>query len=125
MAWDKAQLPLPASAQRFPPPSRSNQAVGVSKFGEHGSVYTRPWAVHLILDLAGYDVSRNLVDAVTVEPSCGTGEFLEPMIQRLVASCQRQGRPLQDCADSLRAFDINSDAVAVSIERAESVLLGC
>jgi len=36
-----------------------------------GAVYTKPWAVHLVL--AGYEAPRNLVDARAVEPSAGEG----------------------------------------------------
>jgi len=67
---------------------------GLPIVAEHGVVYTRPWVVNLILDLAGYDPDRNLVDLVAIEPSCGDGEFLEQIIRRLSSSCRRQGRPL-------------------------------
>ena len=92
---------------------------------ERGAFYTRPWVVDFILDLAGYGPDEDLVDAVAVEPSCGDGEFLEPMIRRLSASCRRQARPLQDCAGSIRAFDTDLEAVRKSRRRAESVLLEC
>jgi adenine-specific DNA-methyltransferase len=78
-----------------------------------------------ILDLSGYEPSRNLVDTIAVEPACGSGEFLEPMIHRLSSSCRRQNRSLQDCAESLQAFELNPDAVSMSRERAASVLLDC
>ena len=77
------------------------------------------------MDISGYEPTQNLVDAIAVEPSCGDGEFLEPMLQRLSSSCQRQERPLTDCIDSIRAFELDSEAVAVSRERAEAVLLDC
>lgn len=71
--------------------------VGVLKFAEPGVVYTKSWVVELVLDVAGYSSDSNLVDSVAVEPSCGSGEFLEAIVGRLSASCQRQGRPLRDC----------------------------
>lgn len=92
---------------------------------EQGVVYTRRWVVDMILDLARYNLEENLVDRVAVEPSCGNGEFLEPMIQRLSSSCRRQERPLSDCEGSLMAFDLSPDAVAASRERAELALLHC
>jgi len=92
---------------------------------EPGVVYTRPWVVELILDLAGYSADENLVDSVAVEPSCGNGEFLEQMIRRLSSSCRRLGRALRDCRASLMAFDLDPDAVAASRERAVSVLVEC
>lgn len=92
---------------------------------EHGVVYTRPWVVNLVLDLAGYTSDHNLVDLVAVEPCCGNGEFLEPMIRRLSYSCRQQGRPLIHCEASLKAFDVSHDAVVASRERATSVLREC
>ncbi len=94
-------------------------ASGFSPAG-HGTVYTRPWAVELVLDLAGYDAAKNIVDAIAVEPACGDGEFLEPMIRRLSASCRRQGRPLKDCVNSIAAYDVNPKAVAAGTQRALS-----
>ena len=84
---------------------------------EHGVVYTRPWVADLVLDLAGYDPEKNLVDVIAVEPSCGSGEFLEPMIRRLSSSCRRQERSLQDCEGSIMAFDLSRSAVSESRER--------
>lgn len=97
----------------------------VFSLAEPGIVYTKSWAVGLVLDLAGYDPESNLVDAVAVEPSCGDGEFLEAMVRRLSSSCRRQGRSLSDCGSSLLAFDLSSDAVEKSCARVESVLAGC
>jgi adenine-specific DNA-methyltransferase len=100
-------------------------AVELPYVAEHGVVYTRPWVADLVLDLAGYYPEENLVDVIAVEPSCGSGEFLEPMIRRLSSSCRRQERSLQDCEGSIMAFDLSSAAVSASRERAESVLVGC
>jgi len=100
-------------------------AVELPYVAEHGVVYTRPWVADLVLDLAGYAPEVNLVDVIAVEPSCGSGEFLEPMIRRLSSSCRLQERALQDCEGSIMAFDLSPDAVSASRERAESVLVGC
>jgi len=92
---------------------------------EPGVVYTRTWVAELILDLAGYDPNENLVDSVAVEPACGDGRFLEPMVRRLSTSCRIQDRPLKDCATSLLAFDADGEAVGKSRERTELVLADC
>src|SRR5215210_3609456 len=101
------------------------QGTAIPYIAEHGVVYTRSWVADLVLDLAGYTPETNLVDAIAVEPSCGSGEFLEPMIRRLARSCQRQGRSLRDCEGSIMAFDLSPSAVSASRERAESVLIRC
>ncbi len=82
-----------------------------------GVVYTKRWVVELLLDLAGYASSSNLVDAVAVEPSAGEGAFLALMIERLVDSCQRLGRPILDCRKSLIAYELDE----VSAERATTL----
>src|ERR1039458_7131718 len=69
-----------------------------------GVVYTKRWVVELLLDLAGYRAEQNLVDAVAVEPAAGEGAFLGPIIERLVDSCQRLGKTLDECRNSLIAF---------------------
>lgn len=99
--------------------------VEIPRVAEHGVVYTRPWVVDLVLDLAGYDANENLVDLVVVEPSCGDGSFLVEMVCRLSSSCQRQRRPLKDCYGSIVAFDLSPDAVNVSRERVVSALVDC
>jgi len=72
-----------------------------------GAVYTKPWVVDLILDLAGYVDTENLVDSVVVEPSVGEGAFLAKMIERLIRSCDRLGRPHSECFSSLIAFELD------------------
>lgn len=94
----------------------------VASLAEPGVVYTKAWVVDLVLDIAGYSPESNLVDAVAVEPSCGSGEFLAAMAGRLSGSCKRQGRPLRGCGSSLFAFDLSSEAVEESRGRVESVL---
>lgn len=105
--------------------SRISDLVRESHRSEYGAVYTRPWVTEFILDLSGYVPSHNLVDAVVIEPSCGDGEFLEPIIRRLSDSCRRQSRPLKDCATSLQAFELYPEAVFASRRRAKSVLMEC
>src|ERR1700722_18460425 len=72
-----------------------------------GVVYTKRWVVELLLDLADYRSDENLVDTVAVEPAAGDGAFLGPMIERLIASCKRLGRPWSDCRESLVAYELD------------------
>ena len=76
--------------------------------GDHGEVFTRKWVVELILDLVGYTIDRDLGEFLAVEPACGTGAFLGPMVERLSASCRRHGRPITDARHALRAYDLLS-----------------
>lgn len=72
----------------------------------NGEVFTRRWIVELILDLAGYTADRDLATLRAVEPACGSGAFLRPIVERLAASLQIHGRPLAEASDALRAFDL-------------------
>ncbi len=75
-----------------------------------GVVYTKPWVVELLLDLADYLPASDLVDAFAVEPASGEGAFLTAMARRLIASCERQGRPLTDCLKSLVSYEIHEQS---------------
>lgn len=74
--------------------------------GEHGEVFTRRWVVELILDLAGYRAEDDLGASVIVEPSCGCGAFIIPIVERLAESCAHRGRRLRDLGDAIRGFDL-------------------
>ncbi|MYF29675.1 MAG: N-6 DNA methylase [Gammaproteobacteria bacterium] len=75
---------------------------------EHGEVFTRGWVVDLILDLVGYRSEEDLGAATVVEPSCGCGAFLIPIIERLTESCRQHGRTLADLGDAISGFDLLS-----------------
>jgi type I restriction-modification system DNA methylase subunit len=83
---------------------------------EHGEVFTRRWVVEAILDLVGYTADKDLAAALIVEPACGHGAFVGPIVERLAASCRAHGRSLSDASESLAAFDLldhNIDASRV------------
>jgi len=105
------QLPLLA------PTSASQRGVEEAK----GVVYTKRWVVDLLLDLAGYTADHDLVDLVTVEPAAGEGAFLAPMVERLIDSCRREGKPLIECLKSLVAYELDE----ASSQRAREFVLRC
>jgi len=74
--------------------------------GDHGQVFTRRWVVDFMLDAVGYEPSVNLAKKVAVEPSCGCGAFILPIVERLIASCKTHDVPLADAERSIRAFDL-------------------
>lgn len=78
----------------------------------HGEVFTRPWVVELILDLAGYDAGRDLGMMTAVEPACGLGAFLGPMVARLSKSCRTYGRSIADIPQAIHAVDLLAHNVA-------------
>jgi adenine-specific DNA-methyltransferase len=82
--------------------------------GTMGEVFTRRWVVELILDLAGYTAELDLAAKLAVEPACGTGAFLEPMVARLIESAASHRRDLSECLGAIRAFDLRPENVAVA-----------
>ena len=81
-----------------------------------GVVYTKPWMVELILDLAGYLPERPLARLVALEPSAGDGAFLKAMVRRLVESCRRHGTPFEQATQAIGAFEIDPEAAEKAIE---------
>jgi hypothetical protein len=73
-------------------------------------VYTKRWVVELLLDLAGYRAERDLADALAIEPAAGDGAFLGPIVERLMDSRERFGRPFADCQDSLIAYELDHES---------------
>jgi len=91
--------------------------------GEHGEIFTRRWVVDLILDLVGYTPDRDLTTTRALEPACGSGAFVVPMIERLIASAARMQHPASDLAGCIRAFDLLSGNVAASRRAARDRLI--
>ncbi len=109
MANSQASLRKPLALERRPITAPRLVSIALDP---KGVVYTKGWVVELLLNLADYRSDKNLVDAVVVEPAAGDGAFLGPMIERLIASCKRLGRPLSDCQDSLVAYELDVASAA-------------
>src|SRR5689334_23135367 len=77
----------------------------------YGEVFTRRWVVDVLLDLAGYTVDRDLAQLHLLEPSCGSGAFLGPAVERLLDSAMRWGHELGSLGVSLRAYDLQVEHV--------------
>jgi hypothetical protein len=80
--------------------------------------------VDLILDLVGYTPDKDLGAQVAVEPSCGTGAFLVPLVRRLIASSTDHGRDLRELGAAVRAFDL-LEANAERARKAVAEVLMC
>lgn len=90
----------------------------------HGVVYTKAWVSNLILDLAGYSMDKALWAQTVVEPSCGHGSFLVPIISRLLSSAKRDDKinfeALKNC---IVAYDLDPEAVNTCRSRASEALI--
>ncbi|MFB9741756.1 class I SAM-dependent DNA methyltransferase [Pseudonocardia sulfidoxydans] len=88
---------------------------------DFGEVFTRRWVVDALLDAANYKCNRDLVQLRLTEPACGTGAFLVPAVERLVASLRDQElseEVVVQLHSSISAWDIQ----ASSIESCRSAL---
>lgn len=83
------QPSLPA----FCPVTAAVDAMAEAGTEERGAIFTRREVVDFILDLAGYTADQDLTRLRLLEPSFGHGDFLLPVIDRLLASWVAQGRP--------------------------------
>lgn len=79
-----------------------------------GVVYTKRWVVDLILDLVGYRAPNPIWTGRIVEPAAGDGAFLIPIAERLVQACRANSIAIRDCADCVRAFEVDSRSAAVA-----------
>lgn len=86
------------------PPRRDEVPIG-----ERGAIFTKRWVVELMLDLAGYLDDAALVHKQAIEPACGEGAFLIPMVDRLIHSCHKIGHPIADCQHALSAFELHRE----------------
>jgi hypothetical protein len=77
---------------------------------KRGVVYTKPWVVQLILDLAGYAPTADLGSLQAVEPAAGDGSFLIEMAERLIASCRHHNRRLSECGQALVSYELDPSA---------------
>lgn len=80
----------------------------------HGEVFTRRWVVEVLLDLSGYTSDRDLSKVRLVEPSCGSGAFLGPAGERLIASATARGYDFATLSNSIRAYDLQVGHVELS-----------
>lgn len=56
------------------------------RVADHGEVFTPPWLVERMLDLVKGETER--IDSRFLEPACGSGNFLVPILQRKLAAVE-------------------------------------
>ncbi|MGV9362776.1 Eco57I restriction-modification methylase domain-containing protein [Amycolatopsis sp. NPDC003731] len=89
----------------------------------YGEVFTRPWVAALLLDLVGYTTRDDLGARRLVEPSCGSGAFLGPAVQRLIESANARQRDPASLRDAIRAYDLKSENVATTRALCTNILI--
>jgi adenine-specific DNA-methyltransferase len=93
----------------------------------HGEVFTRRWVVEFILNLVGYRPGEDLASKVIVEPACGTGAFLIPVVERLLESCRGRGHDIAGLTRAVRAYDLLESNVELTRKAVVQLLVaqGC
>src|SRR5688572_19733782 len=56
------------------------------RVADHGEVFTPDWLVEAMLDLVKGETER--IDSRFLEPACGSGNFLVPVLRRRLAAVQ-------------------------------------
>lgn len=94
---------------------------------ELGQVYTPEHIVDMMLDEVGFD-GRNIVTATVWEPSFGTGNFLVPIVKRIINQCREYGFTNGAIADMLSDHiygnEIDHDAFTETLSRLNRLTLG-
>src|SRR6202034_197738 len=67
-------------------PSPMNMIKSKRRVADHGEVFTPPWLVEKMLDLVKGETER--IDSRFLEPACGSGNFLIPVLQRKLAAVE-------------------------------------
>lgn len=72
----------------------------------NGSVFTKTEVVNFILNLIGYSQDSDIRRRKILEPAMGNGDFLVPIVKRLLASYRNYGdKDLTTLSDSIRAVE--------------------
>lgn len=77
-----------------------------------GAVFTRREVVDFILDLTGYTENQPLHEKRLLEPSFGGGDFLLPIIERLLRvwrAARPNGSALDELGNAIRAVELHHD----------------
>lgn len=109
----------------------SQVAVAVEKLSaatgaeSRGAIFTRPEVVDFILDLVGYTSDKPLHQRRLLEPSFGEGDFLLPLVVRLLAAWRgmpNSGSALDDLTDSIRAVELHRETYQTTCRAVTSLL---
>jgi N-6 DNA Methylase len=76
----------PQAAGRNSRPSPMNLIKSKRRVADHGEVFTPQWLVEKMLDLVKGETER--IDSRFLEPACGSGNFLIPVLQRKLAAVE-------------------------------------
>lgn len=110
------RIALQPSLPALCPVAAASELLAGAGVEERGAIFTRLEVVEFILDLAGYTADRPLHRMRLLEPSFGDGDFLLPVIDRLLAAWQASpehaGDPVAMLSSCIRAVELHRDTFA-------------
>lgn len=87
---------------------------------DRGAVFTRREVVDFILNLIGYTSDKELAKKRILEPSFGGGDFLFPMVERLLESTRKSSSrhpTFSDLKTSIKAIELHRSTFEVTREK--------
>ena len=95
---------------------------------ERGVVFTKREVVDFILDISGYTVDSDLLNARLLEPSFGNGAFLLPALERLLTVyLLRVGRDLSNAVslleNTIKAVELHEETFRETSNRCQALLI--
>ena len=81
-----ATLDKSETVSSAPDPTPASLIRSKQRVADHGEVFTPSWLVEKMLDLVKGESER--IDARFLEPACGSGNFLVPILQRKLAAVE-------------------------------------
>jgi hypothetical protein len=82
-----------------------------SSVTDRGAIFTRREVVNFILDLTGYTADRPLHSLRLLEPSFGVGDFLIPVVDRLMTAYKQHvsihSRNFEELKDAIQAVEVH------------------
>ena len=115
----QAALPFFDDVEAFHPVSEGETE-------ERGAIFTRREVVDFILDLVGFTVDQPLHHYRVLEPSFGQGDFLIPLVERLLCAYQTQQAspddPVLALSAALRGVELHQESFLLTRARLMAVL---
>lgn len=104
-------LPEQASASKKVKAAIEDLALS-TEANSRGAIFTRREVVDFILDLVGYTREKPLHQMRILEPSFGGGDFLLPIIERLLSAwrtVRSNSSALEDLSNAIRAIELHHE----------------
>jgi hypothetical protein len=111
----------------FCPIEAAVAAMAASGVEARGAIFTRREVVDFILDLAGYTSDKPLHQMRLLEPAMGQGDFLTPVIERLLAAYGRMPPKsrrgvVEDLGDCITAVELHQVSYGQTCELVRAAL---